>query len=58
MILKDTEVKDYRYYPGTSRLMTDSRWAYVYDANGNIVGKGDTVVVEGEAVKVKTLEAL
>jgi YD repeat-containing protein len=54
--LKDTEVKEYRYYPGTSRLMTDGRWAYVYDANGNVVRKGNTVVVEGEAVKVREVE--
>jgi RHS repeat-associated protein len=38
---------EYRYYPGTSRLMTNGKWAYLYDRNGNTVKKGDTLMVEG-----------
>ena len=35
----------YRYYGGTSKVMTDGRWAYRYDAAGNRVGKSRSVVI-------------
>lgn len=35
------EHKYYKYYPNSDRLLTDGVWAFVYDANGNMVEKGN-----------------
>jgi len=56
--VRQTDTKHYFYYPKTSRLMTDGKWAYVYDANGNMVGKSDTILIGGKAIKVKDVESL
>jgi RHS repeat-associated protein len=41
------------YYPGSSRLLANDNWAYSYDANGSIIEKGNTVLIEGVPVSVK-----
>jgi hypothetical protein len=49
---KTRSYKDF-YYKNTNRLLTNGRWAYQYDANGNIVGKSDTIMYTNTPTKVK-----
>jgi RHS repeat-associated protein len=50
---KAQEVKNYGYYADGSRLRSNGKWAYVYDANGNVVKKGDMLDIGGVITKVK-----
>jgi RHS repeat-associated protein len=50
---KSEEVKNYGYYADGSRLKSNGKWAYVYDANGNVVKKGDMLDIGGVITKVK-----
>ncbi|MBN2352557.1 MAG: hypothetical protein JXD23_08310 [Spirochaetales bacterium] len=34
-------------------MATNGKWAYVYDANGSVVAKGDTLNISGTLTKVK-----
>lgn len=36
------EDRAYDYYPGGDLLKTDGKYAYIYDANGNLIERGDT----------------
>jgi RHS repeat-associated protein len=40
-----TRTYAYQYYPHSSRLMCDGKYAYVYDANGNLVEKGSAYAI-------------
>jgi RHS repeat-associated protein len=53
--MSGSEVREYRYYSDSSLLMTDGKWAYGYDRNGNLTRKGDTVLVSGVATPVKDI---
>ena len=44
------EIKDYIYYSGTNRLLTDGSYAYVYDEAGNLTKKGNRYKIEGDSV--------
>jgi RHS repeat-associated protein len=50
---KSEEIKNYGYYADGSRLRSNGKWVYVYDANGNVVKKGDTIDIGGVITKVK-----
>ncbi|MBN2396710.1 MAG: hypothetical protein JXC36_09685, partial [Candidatus Atribacteria bacterium] len=54
--LDGTKTKTTKYYPQCSRLMTNGKYVYTYDANGNITGKGTHVAIEGSTVKVNEVE--
>ncbi|MCL5126420.1 MAG: hypothetical protein M1511_18365, partial [Deltaproteobacteria bacterium] len=49
-----THETHYRYYANSNRLLTDGKWAYVYDANGNLVKKGNRYQIAGEQVTFTT----
>ncbi len=53
--MKGSVVQEYRYYPNSSLLMTDGKWAYAYDKNGNMTKKGDTLSISGVATLVKDI---
>ena len=38
--LRGTTSRVYRYYPNTDKLLTDGRYAYQYDGEGNLTAKG------------------
>ena len=40
----------YSYYENSDRLKTDGKYAYAYDAAGNLVKKGNTFTISGETV--------
>ena len=50
----------YTYYPNSDRLKTretsdgTTKWAFVYDNNGNLVEKGNTYIVSGDTVTFTT----
>ncbi len=39
--------KTYEYYPKTNRVLTDGKFIYQYDSNGNILAKGTMIIVSG-----------
>jgi RHS repeat-associated protein len=43
----------YSYYEGTELLKTDGRWGYGYDANGNLVEKGESWTDHGTEITVE-----
>ncbi len=55
--LSGTSDRGYKYYPGCNRLMTDGKYAYQYDANGNMVKKGSVILIGGTATKVEEAPA-
>ena len=44
----------YTYYPGSDRLISDGEWAFAYDANGNMVKKGNRYTISGSTVTFDT----
>jgi len=48
--LNAEESRTYEYYPNSSRLMTNGKYAFVYDANGNLIEKGSSFTVENYVV--------
>ena len=48
--LLDTTAYEYRNYANSNRLLTDGQFAYVYDANGNLIQKGNSYELVGESV--------
>ncbi|MCL6557840.1 MAG: RHS domain-containing protein, partial [Firmicutes bacterium] len=50
----------YTYYPNSDRLKTressdgTTKWAFVYDNNGNLIEKGNTYTIAGDAVTFTT----
>ena len=48
--LLGTQTREYRYYANSNRLLTDGQFAYVYDANGNLIQKGNSYELIGESV--------
>ncbi len=55
--LAGTRDRGYKYYPGCNRLMTDGKYAYQYDRNGNVVKKGSVILIGGTATKVEEAPA-
>lgn len=49
--------RDYLYYPGTNRLLTDGRYAFQYDANGNMRAKGTMIIHEGLETQISGITA-
>jgi YD repeat-containing protein len=45
--------RDYIYYPGTNRLLTDGRYVFQYDSNGNMLAKGKTILIAGVEIDIK-----
>ena len=39
---REGQTKDYIYYPNSNRLMTNDKFAFVYDATGNLIEKGSS----------------
>ena len=48
--LLGTKTQEYSYYANSNRLLTDGQFAYVYDANGNLIRKGNSYELVGESV--------
>jgi RHS repeat-associated protein len=46
--------KDYVYYANSNRLLTDGRYAFVYDDDGNLIRKGNRFTISGETVSFTT----
>ena len=44
----------YTYYPSSDRLLSDGEWAFSYDANGNMVEKGNRYTISGSTVTFDT----
>ncbi len=49
-----THETHYQYYANSNRLLTNGKWAYVYDANGNLIKKGNQYQIIGEQVTFTT----
>ncbi|MCL5125900.1 MAG: hypothetical protein M1511_15655, partial [Deltaproteobacteria bacterium] len=49
-----THETHYRYYANSNRLLADGKWAYIYDANGNLIKKGNQYQITGEQVTFTT----
>ncbi len=40
-----TQTTLYTYYANSNRLLTNGKYAFVYDANGNLIKKGNTYTI-------------
>jgi RHS repeat-associated protein len=49
-----THSKDYAYYQNSNRLLTDGKYAFVYDDDGNLIKKGNKFTLAGEEVSFTT----
>ena len=48
--LRSSTTRDYSYYPNSSKLMTNGKFAFVYDDNGNLIRKGSNFILGGDTV--------
>lgn len=48
--LRSSATRNYRYYPNSNKLMTNGKYAFVYDENGNLIQKGEYFTIEGDTV--------
>ena len=48
--LRSSTTRDYSYYPNSSKLMTNGKFAFVYDDNGNLIRKGSNFILDGDTV--------
>ncbi len=46
--LLGSKTREYKYYANSNRLLTDGKFAYAYDANGNLLQKGNRYELVGE----------
>ena len=54
-VLGHSNVTDYMYYPNANRLMSNGKYIFKYDKNGNILCKGTHVLIDGTPISVSTL---
>ncbi|HEY8463990.1 MAG TPA: hypothetical protein VIM29_08215, partial [Bacillota bacterium] len=52
--LSSTNQYNSKYYANSDRLMTDGRYAFAYDAAGNLVKKGNKYTISGNTVTFTT----
>ncbi|HEY8464010.1 MAG TPA: RHS repeat-associated core domain-containing protein, partial [Bacillota bacterium] len=52
--LSQTNQYNSRYYPNSDRLMTDGKYAFAYDAAGNLIQKGNKFTISGNTVSFTT----
>ena len=55
--MRHTDSFGYTHYSKSDRVLSDGRWAYRYDANGNRTAKSSHVIVDGLAVAVKSVSS-
>ena len=48
--LRSSTTRKYSYYPNSNKLMTNGKYAYGYDDNGNLIKKGQDFTIEGNTV--------
>ena len=48
--LRSSTTRDYSYYPNSNKLMTNGKFAFVYDDNGNLIKKGSNFILAGNTV--------
>ncbi|HEY8462991.1 MAG TPA: hypothetical protein VIM29_03065, partial [Bacillota bacterium] len=48
--LRSSTTRNYSYYPNSNKLMTNGKYAFVYDGNGNLIQKGQHYTIEGNTV--------
>lgn len=46
--MRSSATRDYSYYPNSTKLMTNGKYAFVYDDNGNLIQKGQHFTIEGD----------